>query len=223
MVLKKSWRWTQWVILILTGIVFIPTLFMKETYKKVILARRAREASTASTSRRARFIATLKTSLTITCIRPLHMITVEPVVMAFSIYQFFVLALFYTLNAAIPYVFLLRYGFNSGEQGLAYIAFGIGFILGLGTVVWVAKLKIRKIRAAAAKGIRTKPPPEARLQLTRIGGVVLPVGLFWWGWSLQAQVHWICPMIAMVFIAWALYLIIVRTTSSPRNLLLTRI
>ena len=207
MVFKKNWRWTQWVILMLTAVVYIPALFMKETYKKVILAKRARNDSTKKGSS---FLATLRVTLGVTCVRPLHMLVVEPVVLAFSVYQFFIVAFFYTLNAAIPYVFLIVYRFNSGMQGLAYIGFGIGFCLGVVTVVLVARKKMRKIRAAAAKGIRVKPAPEARLQLARIGGIVLPIGIFWWGWSLQARVHWICPIIAMIVIAWALYLIFVR-------------
>jgi hypothetical protein len=150
---------------------------MKEIYK-VILARRARKVLTIGISGRAQFGAILKASLTETCIRPLHMLATEPVVLAFSIYQFFVVAILYTLNAAVPYVFLATYRFNSGEQGLAYISFGIGFILDLATVICVAQHKIRKARAASAKGIRVKAPAEARLQLTRIGGLVLPLGIF---------------------------------------------
>ena len=30
-----------------------------------------------------------------------------------------------------------------------------------------------------------------------VGSVILPVGLFWYGWSAQAQVHWIMPNIGM--------------------------
>ena len=97
-------------------------------------------------------------------------------------------AILNTLNAAVSYVFLATYRFNSGEQGLAYISFGIGFTLGLATVICVAQHKVRKARAASAKGIRVKAPAETRLQLTRIGGLVLPLGIFWWGWSLQTHV-----------------------------------
>ena len=78
-------------------------------------------------------------------------------------------------------------------------------------------MAIRKARAASAKGIRVKAPAEARLQLTRIGGLVLPLGIFWWGRSLQTHVHWIGPMVAKVVIAWALYLIFVRTMSFLRD------
>jgi hypothetical protein len=154
------------------------SLFMKETYKKAILARRARKALTTGISGKVRFGAILKASLTATCIRPLHVFATEPVVLAFSIYQFFVVAILYTLNAAVPYVFLAIYRFNSGEQGLAYISFGIGFTLGLATVICAAQHRIRKAYAASAKGIRVKAPAEARLQLTRIGGLVLPLGIF---------------------------------------------
>ena len=130
----------------------------------------------------------------------------EPVVLAFSIYQFFVVAILYTLNAAVLYTFLAIYRFNSGEQGLAYIDFGGGVTLGLATVICVAQHKIRKISTTATECIRVKPPAEATLQHTGIGDLALLLGIFWWGWSLQTHVHWIGPMIAMAVITWALYL-----------------
>ncbi|KAK9331534.1 hypothetical protein V1520DRAFT_375669 [Lipomyces starkeyi] len=46
---KKDWKWTQWVYLMLGEAVMIPLLFIKESYKPVILARRNKEARTAST------------------------------------------------------------------------------------------------------------------------------------------------------------------------------
>jgi MFS family permease len=185
-VLKKGWRWTQWIILILTAIIYVPSLFRKETYKKVILTRRARKVSTTGISGRARFGAMPKVSLTATCIRPLHMLATEPVVLPLSIYQFLVVANLYTLNAAVPYIFLAIYRFNSGEQGLAYISFGIGFTLGLAILICVAQHKIRKARAASAKGVRVKASAEARLQPTRMGGLVPPLGIFWCGGSLAS-------------------------------------
>jgi hypothetical protein len=127
-----------------------------------------------------------KVSLTATCIRPLHMLATEPVVLPLSIYQFLVVANLYTLNAAVPYIFLAIYRFNSGEQGLAYISFGIGFTLGLAILICVAQHKIRKARAASAKGVRVKASAEARLQPTRMGGLVPPLGIFWCGGSLAS-------------------------------------
>ena len=99
----------------------------------------------------------------------------------------------YTLNAAVPYIFLATYRFNSGEQGLAYINFGIRVTPSLVIVISVAQHKTRKIRTTTVKGVRVKSSVEATLQLIRIGGLVLPIGILWWVWPLQTHVHWIGP------------------------------
>ena len=99
----------------------------------------------------------------------------------------------YTLNTAVPYIFLATYRFNSGEQGLAYINFGIRVTPSLVIVISVAQHKTRKIRTTTVKGVRVKSSVEATLQLIRIGGLVLPIGILWWVWPLQTHVHWIGP------------------------------
>jgi hypothetical protein len=98
------------------------------------------------------------------------------------------------------------------------VSFGIRITLGLATVICVAQHEISKIRTAAVKGVRVKLPAEAILQLTRIGGLLLFLGIFW---SLQTHIHWIGLMIAMAIITWALYLILYDVLL--RDLLLTRL
>lgn len=39
----KGWRWTQWLILFILVPIYLYSLKMKETYKKIILQKRARE------------------------------------------------------------------------------------------------------------------------------------------------------------------------------------
>lgn len=41
-----------------------------------------------------------------------------------------------------------------------------------------------------------KPAPEHRLYLAMLGSLCLPISLFWFGWAVDARVHWICPVIA---------------------------
>lgn len=77
------------------------------------------------------------------------------------------------------------------------VSFGIRITPGLATVICVAQHEIRKIRTAAVKGVRVKLLAEAILQLTRIGGLLLFLGMFW---SLQTHIHWIGLMIAMAII-----------------------
>jgi hypothetical protein len=43
------------------------------------------------------------------------------------------------------------------------------------------------------KGI--KPEPEFRLPPAMAGAILVPVGLFWFGWTTYPSVHWIVPII----------------------------
>lgn len=38
--------------------------------------------------------------------------------------------------------------------------------------------------------------PEHRLPPMVLGGLLIPISLFWYGWAIQSRVHWICPIIA---------------------------
>jgi hypothetical protein len=55
----------------------------------------------------------------------------------------------------------------------------------------------RYIRVSHAHG--GYAPPEQRLPSALIGGVLLPVGLFWFAWTAApAKIHWIVSIIATV-------------------------
>ena len=195
----------------LTGLAYPLALFMRETYHKVIMARKSQDNEQESwTAHAKRLKTTLKAGLGITLVRPIQMFVTEPMLAILCVYQFFVFGSYYTLIAAIPYHFQVTYGFNVSSQGLSYIPFLIGFVGGVMTVIYRAKRKQKSAAEAKAAGTQPQQPtPESRLFLTTIAGPVLPVGLFWCGWSLRANVHWISPMCSMAFIAWATYIIIV--------------
>ncbi len=195
----------------LTGLVYPLALFMRETYHKVIMARKNQDNGPESwTPHAKRLKTTLKAGLGITLVRPLQMLLTEPMLALLCIYQFFVVGSYYMLIAVIPYVFRVTYRFNVRSQGLSYIPLLIGIVAGVMTVIYRAKSKQKSAEEAKAAGLQPqKPTPGSRLFLTMIAGPVLPVGLFWFGWSLRANVHWISAMFAMSFIAWATYIIIV--------------
>lgn len=39
--------------------------------------------------------------------------------------------------------------------------------------------------------------PEARLPITKLAAIVLPVGMFWFAWTVQPSVHFILPILAL--------------------------
>jgi hypothetical protein len=42
--------------------------------------------------------------------------------------------------------------------------------------------------------------PEYRLPPLIPGGLLMPIGLFWYGWSAQYKTHWIVPITGTVFL-----------------------
>lgn len=64
-------------------------------------------------------------------------------------------------------------------------------------MVIAAKTFFRRLVARSKEaGDGGKFPCEKRLLFMMIGSPCLPISLFWFGWSAQAGVHWICPVIA---------------------------
>lgn len=53
--------------------------------------------------------------------------------------------------------------------------------------------------------------PEHRLPLMLLGAIVLPLGLFLYGWSAEKHVHWIVPIIGTAIVGFSFILSILPT------------
>lgn len=73
----KGWQWTQWCMIFITLAVYIASLPMKETYKPVILARRARKLTPDVKPAGSKGGAAMKRSIITNLFRPLHMLVTE--------------------------------------------------------------------------------------------------------------------------------------------------
>ena len=96
----------------------------------------------------------------------------------------------YYMVTTFPTLFGDKYGFNTGEVGLAYIGQGVGCIAGQVIVGRFADWYIR--RQQARNGTTT---PEDRLPPVIVGYVILAIGMVWFGWSAQVQAHFMAPII----------------------------
>src|SRR6202035_390407 len=96
----------------------------------------------------------------------------------------------YLLFTTFPLLFQGVYHENIGIAGLNYIGLGIGSLFGFGVSLLANKIYARLSEANDGKGL-----PEYRLPTLFITAWLLPIGLFWYGWSAQAATHWIMPVI----------------------------
>ncbi|KAK0335880.1 hypothetical protein LTR59_011854 [Friedmanniomyces endolithicus] len=199
----KDWRWTQWCTIFIALAAYLTILPMSETYKKVILQRRAKRLNIPPPPTPPMSALTqLKILVTITIARPLVMLATEPIVMFFSLYNAFTFSVLFAFFAAYPYTFETVYGFNTWQYGLTFLGIGLGVILAVLTNIVIDRLIYTKKTAQALKEGRHMAAPEHRLYCAMVGSVGIPIGLFWFAWSARADVHWISPVLAGIPFAW---------------------
>ncbi|TAQ83895.1 hypothetical protein B7494_g7775 [Chlorociboria aeruginascens] len=201
---RKDWRWTQWTIIFFAIFAFTTILFGSETYKKTILLRRAKKLGLpAPPSPFPTPAAKMKFLLTVTLIRPLHMLVVEPIVGFLSLYIAFNFSVLFSFFAAFPYVFESVYGFNREQSGLVFLAIGVGCLLAVVTVLLCDHFLYQpQYRLSQSEGRNGVVVPEHRLYPAMLGSFGLPISLFWFAWTAKSSVHWASPVVAAVPFAW---------------------
>jgi len=176
-IMNKDYRWTNWAELMVLGAAGILSLFLSESYRKIILRRRAiRRGIEMPPAPRP----PAKVLVQLLLLKPLSMLVFEPIVQSFSLYVAFAFAVLFAFFAAFPIVFTGVYRMNPGESGMAFFGVGIGVLLGVASAIVGDRLIYRKkLDAATANG--TLPlPPEERLFPAMVGSLGLPIGLFWY-------------------------------------------
>ena len=165
---------------------FITALsIFKETYGPVLRARKiAKEEKDLGTTEQKTPGKVLKAAW----IRPLKMLFRTPIVPLLGLYTAITNAYASICFATVGTVFQNEYHFSPGQSGLAYFGLTAGFIF---CQVTLGRFSDRHIIRMEAKHGDKKP--EYRLPPVFIGAFVLPVGLFWYGWSLEYHTHWIVP------------------------------
>ncbi|KAI0262883.1 major facilitator superfamily domain-containing protein [Gloeopeniophorella convolvens] len=195
-----GWRFTFWLMFILSVISLVcGVLVMSETYAPVLLQRRAEALHKQSNDQkhyvtiyekggqRRKFKESLKINLT----RPFRFIVTEPIVTLSAIYASITYATLYAQFSAYPIVFQQHRGFSAGQTGLAFLGIGVGVVSGTG----LAPLQNRLYWRAMDRSETGQAPPEARLYVAILGGLLLPIGLFWFAWTTFPSVH---PMVSIV-------------------------
>lgn len=109
---------------------------------------------------------------------------------------------------------------NLGETGLAFLALGLGMVIGTATQpIFIRRVKDNAVLAGG------KAPPEARLPVGMAGAIVAPLGLLWFALSSFAKMPWIMPMIGTLIFGIGVGVAVQsrrltpsRSTSSPASL-----
>ncbi|KAI0699229.1 MFS general substrate transporter [Cytidiella melzeri] len=196
----KGWTWTIWSLLWLSGAALVVlALTMPETSALAILYRRADRLRRTTGNQNLRtqaerdgiHISVGDLAMT-TLVRPFILGFCEPMVFAWNLYCALLYGILYCWIESFGVVFIEQHGFNLGENGLAFICLPVG-----GTIAYAISLPFinHYLSPKFADG-STSFTPEDRLPIAMLGATLLPVSLFWFGWTSSASIHWISPVLA---------------------------
>lgn len=198
-----SWRWTFGCGSILAAVTWIPLLLYPETYGPVLLAHRAKRLREEHDDpnivapielEKVNFAHVIQVVLT----RPARMLMHEPIVNLSCLYVSVAYGVFYIFFQSYPLIFGGIYGFNPGEQGLAFIPIGIGAVIACVMYLYYdsyfRKAQLRSAPWALDEEYR-------RLPLACAAGPFFVVSFFWMGWTAdppgdRPPVHWLSPVAA---------------------------
>ncbi|KKK23902.1 hypothetical protein P175DRAFT_0433997 [Aspergillus ochraceoroseus IBT 24754] len=190
----EGWRWVFWVIAITTAVIGIGCLVSyRESYAPVLLERKAARLRKETGNPRLRSVydhgRLPREVFTDAFTRPIKLLFLSPIVFLFSLFAAVSYGYLYLMFTTLTGIFESTYGFSPSLAGLAYLGFGVGSFIGL----IISGIIGNKIAAShTARGIFR---PESRLPPMVFGSWAIPIGLFWYGWSAYAKVHWIVPII----------------------------
>lgn len=201
LVQAKGWRWVFWILAIFGGTASLLFFVIgRETYHPTILAKKTARLrkETGNLNLRSKLDSGVppKDVFLRSIVRPTKMLFFSPIVLLMSTYVAVNYGILYLFFTTITFVFEGVYHFSSGAVGLSYIGAGVGMIIGMDVLGVVSDKVIQK---HLAKG-NVKPEHRLPLVLTLPGAILLPIGVFIYGWTTQKHVHWIAPIIGTAFI-----------------------
>ncbi|QDS73635.1 hypothetical protein FKW77_002205 [Venturia effusa] len=211
-----TWRWAFWslslfcILLQLIAFVAFP-----ETYTPRLLhlkALRLRRSTENPDLRTEWDDKTLAKVLRISLMRPWKMLATQPIVQSLCLYQAFNFGMLYLIISSLPTLWEGRYSMNKGLASLNYLSL-LGSFIGssiFGPTIdsFYRYLTQRSNQQSCKKESPnseiprsksdTEGVPEYRLPLMVPASIVSAGGIFLFGWSAQAKMHWSVPNIGIV-------------------------
>ncbi|KAK4613618.1 Efflux pump vrtL [Fulvia fulva] len=199
MVGSVQWRWIFWLVFAVAVVVLGGCYFcLHETRAVTILQKRKKElekkedgtewyieGDTAGQSLMAK-VAGNST-------RAVKILATQPIVLTMSLYQALVFSSMYSLYASYTSIWSAPpYNFSKTQVGLAYLGPALGFIITSFFIVFF----IDRLYNWLAERNDDDGQPEYRLPMANVGAVLLPISLFWFGWTVEMALYWPIPLAA---------------------------
>lgn len=186
-----SWRWSEWITLILAGLVTgLILLFQSETYPPLLLKWKAQHLRRITGDDRFRAPmeitkTTLWSLLKIAMKRPFLLMT-EPIVLLMAFYLTILYIVLFTFLSGYTFIFTNTYGVSQGLTNVIFVGMFVGILLAIPLVPFALHKTKQDLRKSASKG-NAQFNPEVRLWFAMLGAPAIPISLFWMGWTARVS------------------------------------
>lgn len=123
-------------------------------------------------------------------VRPFVLAFTEPILIVLNTYIALLNALLFSSLDSFPLVFQNIYGFNLGQNGLAYLGLFCGSVLAVPPMFLYLYYRLGK-QFNENGDLR----PEKRLPPAIVGAFIVPISLLVFGWTAKDKIHWFIPIL----------------------------
>lgn len=193
-----GWRWVEYISAIMAfffgtvGFFIIP-----ETFSGKILSGKAKKlrSETKNWALHSKLDETEITGKIIVqkyVLRPFTMLAQEPILVLITLYISLIYGILYLFFEAFPVAFQERRGMSPTIGSLPFLALLVGVALG-GFIIFM--FTSTRFRRRFDAGTVT---PEERLVPMFVGGALMPIGLFWFGWTSNPSINVWAQIVSIV-------------------------
>ncbi|PKX98945.1 putative MFS transporter [Aspergillus novofumigatus IBT 16806] len=196
-----SWPWCFYVVSIAAAVVQLGAFFLlRETYGPVLLRRKCARMrkTTGNINLYTEYDGMSSTALLHkNLVRPFRLLATQPIIQVLSLYLAYLNGILYLMVATFPDVWTTIYHESESIGSLNYISLTVGMAIATQLGTRIADRVYQRLRANNEGVAR----PEFRLPILCAGACIVPIGLFWYGWSARPGIHWIMPNIGAAIYA----------------------
>lgn len=201
-----DWRWTYYIALIWATFVLVAIILAApETYHPVLLKSKAQKLRDATGDIRywapaENFDRSSRRIVALSLLRPFQLLFLEPMCLSLNIYSAILLGILYIFFAKLPETFRTTHSMNLWQSCLTFLGIIIGMLFGAATTpAWIRIRRQLMTRREKETGEAGVSEPEYQLPPAIVGGILVPIGLFWFAWTIRSDVHWLVPIAGSAF------------------------
>lgn len=198
-----GWKWIFWILSIFDGILVIIAVFiLQETYEPILLAKKAAKLRKATgqlyfTEAETDVPDTLSTKLSRSLTRPFRLLFTQPILQVVAIFLAYNFGILYIVLSTFATLWIERYGQTATQSGLQYIALIIGYTIAAQVGGKVMDYLWQYLARRSSEDENENAAPEYRVPLMAPGAILIPLGLFIYGWTAERQLFWVVPDIGI--------------------------